>query len=142
MTDFSHLKQYDVTSDNTVDYPITEIEGSPTLVLRPANESNRAYMNGILRSTGKRGARKSKIKVDSRMLEELRDYDRELYPEHVIVDWKNVLDVGGEIVKFTPQSAKDFIAVLPNWIFDSIRMFAANPENFVDVIDSEDKAGN
>ena len=142
MTDFSHLKKLDVTSENTQEYPMPEVVDDAVLILRPANESNKGYINALLRMTGKHGMRKVKAKLDSKALEKQRDQDKELYPDHVIVGWKGIVDSKNKPVKFTPKAAAEFIDVLPNWLFDGVRTFASVPANFIEVIDSEDKAGN
>ena len=143
MTDFSHLQSLQVTSDKTAEYPLVEIEGDYVLVVRSANEGNKDYMNELLRLTGQgRGQRRAKVKVDIKAMDAMRDNDKILYPKHVIVGWKGVQDSKGKNVPFTAEAANDFIASLPNWIFDGLRGFANDPENFVLTIDSEDKAGN
>jgi hypothetical protein len=143
MTDFSYLNKLNVNESNVVDYPIVEIEGSPILKLKPANEGNRGYMNALLRSTGQsRGARKTKLKVDSKMMDELRETDRALYAEHILSGWSGILDSKGKEVSFSKEDAVSFLKALPNWIFDSIRTFCTDPENFLATIDSAEKAGN
>ena len=144
MTDFSHLNKLAVTADSRQEYILDELEGAPSLILRPANESNHGYLNAVLEETGEvRGSRKKKRKkVNAESLTEQREQDRETYPEHVIVDWKGVVDSKGKPVQFSAKAAAEFVAALPNWIFDGIRTFAAVPENFIKTIDSEAKAGN
>lgn len=144
MTDFSHLEQ--LNADNASDYEITEIEVggvSPTLQLKVSGESNKGYFNDLLRVTGQaKGQRQRKLKIDAKLMSKMRSDDRELFPVHIIVGWKNMKDAKGKDVKFSVASCKDFITALPNWVFDGIRNFAADPENFVTVIDVEEKAGN
>ena len=71
------------------------------------------------------------------MIEENRSEDRTLYPEHVIVGWEDVVNAQGEEVKFSKDAAKSFVAALPDWLFDNVRMFAGQPANFVESIDAE-----
>jgi len=143
MTDFSHLNKLNVTKDSQAEYELSELEGAPVLIVKPANESNSGYMNGLLRKTGsKRAGRKVKVRVDTKAMAEMRDNDKALYPDHVIIGWRNLLDAKGKQVEFNADNATAFIAALPNWIFDGLRGFANDPESFVEGIDSEEKAGN
>jgi hypothetical protein len=143
MADFSYLKKLAVSAESMVEYPLTELAGSPVLQLRPANDSNSAYMNDLLRLTGQsNGGRKKKVHVDAKLLGAMREHDKVLYPKHVIVGWKGMLDTAGEEVPFSQEDAAAFITMLPNWIFDGVREWAANPENFINTIDSEAIAGN
>ena len=143
MTDFSHLNKLNVTNESQAEYELSELEGAPVLTVRPANESNAGYMNGLLRLTGsKRAGRKVKTKVDTKAMAEMRDNDKALYPEHVIIGWTNMLDAKGKQVVFSEKEAKDLLAQLPNWIFDGLRGFANDPESFIEGIDSEEKSGN
>ncbi|MBL4904277.1 MAG: hypothetical protein JKY62_16765 [Desulfocapsa sp.] len=146
MTDFSHLGKLQVTSSSTAEYEIIEIEVgdvSPTLILTVTGESNKGYFNALLRATGQgNGQRRGKLKVNTKAMEEMRGWDRDLFPDHVIVGWKNMTDANGKDVKFSVAACKDFIAALPNWIFDGVRAYASDPENFVASIDSEGKAKN
>ncbi len=143
MSQFSHLAKLDLNDQSIVEYPLTELEGAPVLTLRPANESNKGYTNDLLRMTGQgNGARKRASKVDSKLLSEMREHDKVLYPKHIISSWTGMLDVSGKEVPFSVEAAEEFLQVLPHWIFDGIRTAAATPENFVNVIDSQAKAGN
>lgn len=143
MTDFSHLNKLNVTQDSTAEYELSELEGTPVLIVSPANESNSGYMNGLLRMTGKkRAGRKTKVSVDAKSMGEMRENDRVLYPDHVITGWNGMVDSKGKDVKFSVQAAQDLCKALPNWIFDGLRGFANDPESFLDVIDSEEKSGN
>lgn len=142
MTDFSHLSKLEVTKEKTAEYDLVELEGSPTLILCSANENNPGYMNGLLRLSGHGGKRRTKVKIDAKTMETMRDHDKELFPSHVIVGWKGIQDSKGKDVPFSEKTIQEFIAALPNWIFDGIRTFANDPENFVLSIDSEAKAGN
>ncbi len=142
--DFSHFQQLEVSSDSTAECCLIELEGEPTLMVRPANESNPAYMNARLRMAGQgKGFRKlKKVAIDTKELNKLRQDDRELFPEHVIIGWKNVCDSNKEEVPFSLEACTAFVNALPDWIFDIVRGVAVPPESFVETIDSEEKAGN
>ena len=141
MANFTHLKA--LTADNIVEYEMPELGPDAVLKLCCANEGNKGYMNGLLRLTGQsKGQRRQKVKVDAESMGKMRAYDKELYPEHVITGWDGVKDDEGKLVKFKPSEVSDLLAQLPDYLFDEIRGFANDPENFVAVIDSEEKAKN
>lgn len=146
MVDFTNLKVYDVTDSDTVDYPLVEITGEPVLILRSATSGNKGYMNGTLRLSGHAdGARRKKnvaVVIDADLMDKTREDDKELYPCDVITGWSGIVDAKGADVKFSREACTAFLHALPNWIFDGIRTYAMNPENFVDVIDSAGKSKN
>lgn len=143
MTDFSHLDEYSPDKDLTKEYPLTELAGKYVLIVKQANDSNKQYQSEMLRRSGEgRGQRRKKIKVDAEFLNNLRDGDREIYPKYVVVGWKGVLDSEGEEVEFSSKGCSEFLEVLPNWIFDPLREFCTDPQNFMVVIDSEELGKN
>ena len=144
MANFSQLQAHQVTGDNVKTFELPEVAPDAALLLRSANEGNSGYMNGLLRLTGQsKGARRQKVKVDAKTMEDMRGHDKELYPHHVIVGWKNVVDATGKEVKFSAEEVASLLEQLPGYVFDEIRGFANDPANFVDVIiDSEEKGKN
>jgi hypothetical protein len=141
--DFSHLKQLDI-KDKTTNYPIIDIQGEvvPTLKIKPATQSNSPYFNAILRKSKSKVGSIQSGNININMLDENRTEDRKLFPKHVIVGWENVVDSSGEAVPYTFSDCKDFVNAIPDWIFDKIRNFAATSENFVEVINVEEKSKN
>jgi hypothetical protein len=142
MPDFSHLNKLAITALSTMRYPLIELEGSPVLILRPANESNAAYFNALLKANAHAGVRRKKQKIDGKLTAEIREQDRELYPKHVIAGWEAVVDSDGKDVPFSMEAAVEFLAALPNWIFDGVRTSALDPENFIGNMNVEEQAGN
>ena len=145
MVDFTNLDQYKVTSANVKEYPLVEIAGEASLMVRSCNEGNSGYMNGLLRITGQDdGGRRSKQSkgLSADKMDETREYDRELYPEHVITGWSGVVDAEGKEVKYSVKVCREFLNALPDWIFDRIRIYVSDPENFLNKIDSAGKAKN
>ena len=143
MANFTQLQALQVTSANIRDFEIPELGVKAVLKLRSSNEGNSGYMNGLLRLTGQsKGARRQKqTEVTAAALEDMRNHDKELYPEHVIVGWENVLDGAGKEVKFSKEEAASLVAQLPGWLFDEIRAFANDPANFVAVIIESEEIG-
>lgn len=143
--DFSHLKKHEVV-DKTMEYPLFQIAGDPipTLILKPATEANKPYFNAVLKRSKKNLRALQMGSITSKIMDEGRDEDRELYPKFVVSDWKNVVDAKGNDVPFSTDSCGEFLRCLPDWIFDDIRKFAGQPTNFTSVehIDIEDKAKN
>ncbi len=135
MADFSHLEQMEVSTERTARYPLHEItvEGiTPTLILKPATEANLPYFNALLKRSRRTGQALRANAINAGMISENRDEDRELYPKYVVVGWEDMIDSKGRRVKFSAGSCKDFLAALPDWLFDNVRNFSGNPVNFVD----------
>lgn len=144
MANFSQLKKVQVTSDSVAPFELHELAPDAVLTLRCSNEANSGYMNGLLRLTGQsKGGRRQKVKVDAKTMDAMRGHDKELYPDHVIVGWKNVVDVKGVAIEYSPEEGGSLLEQLPDYLFDEIRAFANDPSNFVEaIIDSEGKGKN
>lgn len=144
MANFTQLKALQVTSKNVKDFDFPELGAKAVLKLRSSNEGNSGYMNGLLRLTGQsKGSRRRKATdINAQAMDDLRDHDKELYPEWVIVGWEGVLDGKGKEVEYSVDEVKSLVGQLPNWLFDEIRAFVNDPANFVDQIDSEEIGKN
>lgn len=144
MANFDRLKKLQVTDKNVVNFELPELGKDAVLNVRSASEGNAGYMNGLLRLNGQaKGSRRRRTTVvDAESLAEMRENDKTLFPEHVIVGWENVLDDSGKEVKFSAKEVADLLSKLPGYVFDELRMFASDPENFIAVIDSEDLGKN
>lgn len=146
MSKFDHLKALDVAGSATTRYTLHEITVNgkcPTLIGRPATEANKPYFNSLLKKARKNVRAAQAGAVNAAMLEENRDEDRRLFHEHVITGWENMVDVdGGADLPFNKKDCKDFLAALPNHIFDKVRDHFATTENFVDGIDIDTTAKN
>lgn len=140
MASFSHLSKLEVAGNKTVDFTIFQIEGLPTLQVTAASESNRPYFNELLRKGGKRQAKK---KVDIATVKSNREEDRVLYAKHIVKGWSGVCDDKGKDVPYSEGECLGFLSSLPDWLFDELRAFASDIQNFIDeVIDGEEKAKN
>lgn len=142
MSDFSHLKKLAPDKGRTAEYSFSEIEGSPTLVVKVAGEVNVAYWRALLndqlsrpRSAGRRSAQA----VDKAM-KGGRDTDRRLYAKHVVVDWRGVFNSNGDVVPFSADECAAFLEALPDFLFDTLRAFCTEPGNFQDLVDGEEAA--
>lgn len=143
--DFSQLDKLAVSTDKKVEYELFELEGAPLLTVCCAQD-NEDYLNKIRsqRSQIERKVRKIQAKQKkSRRLrptdiiqELMRPVDVECYPGTVVKAWdKNIVDSTGAKVAFTDDNCSAFLAKLPNHIFDPLRIFVADPNNFLDIDD-------
>lgn len=137
MADFSNLKQQ---KQETADFTFWNVVGQPTLVVRPATESNKPYFNEQLRRADQIQRRKQKL--TEAMVREGRDKDRELFVKYVIVSWKDVKDAAGNVVTFTRDECAAFVAALDDFLFDQLREFCKDESNFREVNTGDTTAGN
>lgn len=138
---FSNFQKLKVDATLIVDLPLDMIEGDAVLKLAPATEANRSYYNALLKnSRSKMGAIAGK-KVNADTVKRNRTEDRQLYAKYIVVGWSGIVDAEGVDVIFDKPTCKQFLDSLPDWIFDSVRIFAGDPQNFL-TIDAEEVSGN
>lgn len=141
MADFSHLNNLEVKSESTAELTLHWIilpDGkSPVLIGRHAGTSNKPYVNALLK-TGIKKAKKAKLSLET--MNENRAADRALYPKHVITGWRDVTDSKMNQVKFSVEECASFFEQLPDHVFDEVRGFFADVDNFADILDMEDIA--
>ena len=117
---------------------------SPILMVKPATDANKLYMSALLRQ-GAQTRRSSKVTVKS--VELNRENDVSLYADHVIKDWKNVVNDKNKVIPYSPAEGRDFINQMMNnnqsWVFDDLRVFCSDMSNFVqDILDEDEVVGN
>ena len=143
MTDFTYLKELETTG-KTARYTMVMIALTnkdnmqhPVLICRPATEVNRAFANEQLRITKKNVplVRSGAVSLDT--IAENRDAERGLYAKHVIAGWENVIDGDGAQVAYDSTVCLEFLNSLPDFIFDEVRNFCTNPQNFVEAVSVE-----
>lgn len=138
MERFNYLKKLDVDEQRTAEYELWEIQEDdkpvPVLVLAPSGTANKPYFHALLNRTNRvrrvgrgQGISKEQIKAN-------RDDDRELFPQFVVKSWRNVVESNGNECPFTRGNCDDFLKVLPDWLFDKVRTFTAEPENFLGTV--------
>jgi len=146
MADFSHLKDLEVTNETTSRYKLHQITVNgltPTLIVAPATEANKPYYNRLLKRAGKSARAVRAGAISSAMIDDNREEDKELYPKYVIKGWEDMVDgKTGKETKFSVAECADFLAALPNWLFDDVRNYCGNPANFAELMDIEVVAGN
>jgi hypothetical protein len=143
MVDFSQLSKLEVVGDKTVDYILDQLESQPTLKMLPANQANKPYHSALLRKSGRRIKALQKRKINEKILKENREEDKELYVKHIIKGWSGIVDAQGKNVPFNEESVTEFLDGIPVWLFEEIREFASDIDNFIaEQIDTEDVAKN
>lgn len=144
MAQFDYLKKFDVQGGQTAEFKMHALDGTPTLTVRPALESNKAYFNASLKSSRSNMRSIRNGSVTAGLLDETRDTDRALYAKHILTGWSGVVDTKGKPVPFTHDVAAEFLAALPTWLFDELREFCGTPSNFIadDQVDTEAVAKN
>lgn len=127
--DFGHLD----ISEATARFELPWVAPGAYLIVRPANEVNRPYREGVLSLSGKRHkAAASATGIDPESANQDREDDRKLYPRHVVVNGGGIQNKARQPVSMLVLDNKvAFIKALPNWIFDKLRSFCLRPENFV-----------
>lgn len=133
---FAHLERLK-PDGRTAWYPLP-LEGvdpkKPVeLELRHAGSSNRDYTNALMKRNARMaGVRKSRRgKIDATILDDSNEADRELFPETVIVGWRNVADDDHNEVPFSVEACREFVRRLPDWILQGLSVYASNAINFL-----------
>jgi hypothetical protein len=147
---FSHLEAMKVKSSATAIYTFHEIEGEPSLLVKPAHEINQGYMNAVLKK-GKKMLRSMKRgKLTTAVLKENREQDYQLFPRFIVEGWPTApKDMEGKEVPFTRENCELFLRAIPVEMFNDLRDFCGDIDNFrddedddLDAADREDLAGN
>lgn len=144
MSKFGHLKKLNPAADVVRPYTVYQIETEPTLFMKQATDSNKPYWNQLLRRNTAITRRLRGQQLNATILEQTRDSDRENMAKNCMTGWEKVIDDDGNEVKFTKEDCLDFFKELPNHIFDDIRNFASDAQNFIDeeIPDEEAASGN
>ena len=139
MSKFAHLGKYD-TSDATRWIDVEEL-GSPDgpvaqLCIKPAGESNKGYFNALLLRNRNRSTRVKKGQITVDDIRKNRLEDAELFPKHIITDWRHVIDSDGNEVPFDRSACQELCQALCECapqVFDRIRDEAGTTEEFYDL---------
>lgn len=130
-TKFGHLKELQVVPDAITKFPFPLIEGCPSLQVRHAGDSNSEFFNAVL----KRNKHDERMlvegeTVDADHITRVRLADIELFIDMIVVGWGSVFDSKGKAVKFTKDNCRDFLTQLPVDMFNNLRAFCLNVNNF------------
>lgn len=133
MFDFSNLQP----GEDLVKYELYYLDGEPCLYLKPAGETNQDYFKAMISRIKKAPARLNQ--VTSGRVKEDRNEDREMFAKYVVKDWSNIRDADQKLVPFNQANCLEFLNALPDHLFDDLRNFAKNLDNFVGVPEATEK---
>lgn len=154
-TDFSFLRQRLDPTLRTAKYTVSEIVCDPPFVIegRYAGQANAEYWHALTelgineaKEERNRPARtpqeRARIfaEAQAEVSDEQRSRDRRLYPQHVFVGWSGCpghhKETGAVVqVPFSVEDAAallDAVKGLPDVVFDRMRSFFRNADNFMD----------
>jgi len=142
MADFKHLAALRVAPDATVDYTFFRIAGEPTLTVRPAGDTNPEFFNAALRVSKKaqrqnRGRKGQTPTPES--IERARQQDIEIFADTIVTGWSGVLDSNGDEVEFSRENLVAFLNAIPADMFNELRNFCLDIDNFRDEPDQMDE---
>lgn len=127
---FSNFTPKQGPSHGTATYTFMELDGEPSLEVRPATRANKEYFNALLRRMGK--LRKSLERGDMtvEMIEKQERMVRDLYAQHVIVALVGWTDSEGNEVESTSETIKALMEQLPDAQFEDLAEFVGDEDNF------------
>jgi hypothetical protein len=129
---FKHLEQAQVSASAASRVEFPEIDGCPWLEVRPAGETNRAYMNAALRNVNTQRILRGRVTVEETAKE--RAVAIPLYAEHVLTGggggWIDA-ESGKEVdMPLSGESRLALLKQLPADLFDRIRVYCNDLGNF------------
>ena len=144
MAEYTHLEKH--KPKGIARFEFWDLEGHdgktpPWVDVVLANSSNKPYFNAALKAQAKyrQQQRIAAGKMNANDVEINRNVDRALYPKYVVKDWGNILSDEKDSPKFSEAECRKWFKSLPDHIFDKLRDFAPQPENFVaDEVDEVD----
>lgn len=144
---FEHLSKLEIQKDRTRKYSLHELGEGVALEVAPAMQSNKGYYNALLKSSSKleTGAKTRRgVDVDiADVADKTRNDERQLYGEYVVIGWCGICNSQGEEVPFSREAAMELMQKLPDYMFDRLRVFCAQPANWTEeAFDTETVAGN
>lgn len=129
-SDFSYLTALEVSGESTTRYVLKALRGQPALIVAPATDANPAYWDAVL-ALGQSHIRiRRGVDVSTKMLDEDRASYRQMFAKHVVRGWDGVLSKEGAVVPFSAEKLGEFLRLLPASMFDAMRAFAENDNNF------------
>lgn len=139
MADFSNLSKLRVKSDATAEFVFYSIAGEPTLSVAHAGDTNPEFLNAVLRQPKKlKRARRRARKISQEAIAEARAEDVRLFSQVIVKGWSGVVDADGNEVDFAPEVCAQFLEAIPSDMFNELRAFCVDIENFREVPDDID----
>lgn len=137
MVDFSNYSSKKISEETLAEYVFRDIEGEPSIFFAPASEANKPFFSHSLRERAARVERESRKNPDGDFairaedIAEQRQVDRVAFAKFCAKRWgKPPVDMSGKPVEFSEANALAFFEAIPEWIFDALRPWIANPRNF------------
>lgn len=131
---------------------VTAADGTTSTVhtrlhMKHAGEGNRAWMNAVQKWNAKHNMARRQARGGADFDELMRQRDVELYPKLVVTGWDDCFATDNSLVPFDEESCREFLAALPDWIMDEVRLYAVQAANFLpddapDEADIAETAGN
>lgn len=131
MVTFKQLAGLQVRPDVTRELPLTDLEGVPVLLVSPAAQENPAYYSAIVKRSRAIAKKTPNMSVEQ-VLAAGVESDKAIYPGTVIRGWRGFVDEEGQDIPFSIDSCRELLQILPAWVFNKVRAFVQNPQNFTD----------
>lgn len=132
-----------ISEETTKEYIFSGVEGQPSIVIAPAHDANKRFLNYRMQKTVeltqqiKAGTSPTVAAEETtesliKRAEEDREYDRGLIAFACAVSWGKSPPVAmdGSTPDFSPEECLDFLRALPIEDFDPLRNYANNLYNF------------
>lgn len=140
MSKFGYLKKLQV-AEKPVDLRLVDLPGEPVLHVLSATEANRKFWRELLARRPNDVGRGKRFTAEA--IARDRDEDRDLYPGRVVVGWTGIVGEDGKPVPFSVADCTEFLAALPDDLFDEIRAFCTKASHFREsTFDVEEAAKN
>lgn len=115
---------------------------TPELDVLFAGQSNPNFLNAAFKLGEPIDRIEKHTGTTTKILARRRAVDRELYPKHIIRGMRHVPNENGEAVPYSPEAAVELVSLLPDDLFDQVRVFCNEPRNFTETMFVEGVAKN
>lgn len=114
----------------TATFTFYDLDGEPSVELRPATRANKEYFNALLRRMGKLRKSLERSDVTVEMLDKQDRLVRDLYAQYVVTGLSGWIDGDGEEIASTDENIKSLMEQLPEAQFEDLAEFAGDEDNF------------
>lgn len=145
MSQFSYIKQADVSEETTAEYQFRHLVGRPILVCAPGTKENKPMLMEALAEPSRPDRKMSPSELmEERRVNRLRSARR--FAKHCVRDWRDVVNTEGKPVPFSLEAVTEFletVAADASWMFDEFTLWLSEASNFVQAqFDAEGTAKN
>lgn len=129
---FKNLDGAHVNEQSSEVFTFYDLPGEPWIRVKPGGDLNKPYYRALLNKQSKSSRRQAlRGKIDADMLDRNRKLDRVLFAQHIAGgEWGGWIDENEQEVPYSQQAVKELFEQLPSYLFDSLRAFCNQPENF------------